>query len=237
MHFELAHLVFFAFAGLTLLSAIMVVTQNNPVRSVLFLVLTFFASAVLWLMLQAEFLSLILVLVYVGAVMTLFLFVVMMLNIDVEALKSHLLRFLPLGIIIVAGLSALFLMTLKQSPLPSFEGVKNASGVSSQRTLKAFDSISNKESISNTEAIGTVLYTHYVYPFELAAVILLVAMIAAITLTHRTIVRSKRQDIREQIMTQAKDRLTLVSLSTKEPAEKKSVEDEGPTQTPSGEKS
>lgn len=209
---DIAHLIFSAFAGLTLLSAIMVVTQNNPVRSVLFLVLTFFGAAVLWLMLQAEFLSLILVLVYVGAVMTLFLFVVMMLNVDVEALRSHLLRLLPLGLIIVAGLSALFLMTLKQSPLPSFEGVKNALGTATPHTFPAFDSIDNTKAVSNTEQIGLVLYTQYVYPFELAAVILLVAMIAAITLTHRTIARSKRQDIRHQIMTQSKDRIVLVSL-------------------------
>ena len=95
MHELLPQVIFYIFAGLTLLSSFLVITQNNPVRCVLFLVLAFFCSAVLWLLVQAEFLALILVLVYVGAVMTLFLFVVMMLNIDIESMKSHFMRYLP----------------------------------------------------------------------------------------------------------------------------------------------
>lgn len=189
--------VFYVFAGLTVFSALMVVTQNHPVRSVLFLVLTFFASAVLWLLCQAEFLSLILLLVYVGAVMTLFLFVVMMLYVDVEALKSHLLRLLPLGLVIVALLSSLLFQTIAKST--GFQSLVQ-------------DPVIAISAISNTEQIGLVLYTDYVYPFELAAVILLIAMVAAITLIHRGVIRSRRQNIRDQIMTRASDRVKLVAV-------------------------
>ncbi|OGV27332.1 MAG: NADH:ubiquinone oxidoreductase subunit J [Legionellales bacterium RIFCSPHIGHO2_12_FULL_37_14] len=199
MQIDLAYTVFTAFVALSIFAAIMVVTQNHPVRSVLFLVLTFFAVAVLWLLLQAEFLGLILVLVYVGAVMTLFLFVVMMLHVDVEALKSHLLRLLPLGVFIVGGLGALFLLAIAK-----FDWAQQ--GIN-------FTPVSP---VTNTEEIGLVLYTKYVYPFEIAAVLLLVAMVASITLVHRSIVRSKRQNVREQLMTNSKDRITMVSLDSKD---------------------
>lgn len=196
---SLIDLVFYIFGALTVFSALMVVTQNHPVRSVLFLVLTFFGSVPLWLLCQAEFLSLILLLVYVGAVMTLFLFVVMMLHVDVEALKSHLLRLLPLGLLIVALLTALFVQAVSKSGV--FQN-----GMTEQLTQAT--------PIPNTEQIGLVLYTDYLYPFELSAVILLIAMVAAITLAHRGLVRSKRQNIREQIMTEASTRVRLVSDSS-----------------------
>lgn len=199
MQVDWTYLIFIFFTSLSIFSAVMVVMQNHPVRSVLFLVLTFFSMAVIWLLLQAEFLSLILVLVYVGAVMTLFLFVVMMLHVDVEAFRSHLLRLLPLGIFIVGGLSALFLIAMNR-----FDWTHTGS-ILNQAPLQ----------ISNTEEIGLVLYTKYIYPFEIAAVLLLVAMVASITLVHRSIVRSKRQDVRSQIMTNAKDRIELVSLKDK----------------------
>jgi NADH-quinone oxidoreductase subunit J len=222
MPFELASVLYIALVALTVISAVMTVMQNHPVRSVLFLVLTFFGAATLWMMLQAEFLSLILVLVYVGAVMTLFLFVVMMLNVDAEALQSHLLRSLPLGLVIVGGLCALFVTALNQAHL--FKTVKQVAGIQApiapvgwadkpSRDLMIHHSPAIKpQASSNTEAIGEVLFTQYIYPFELAAVLLLVAMVSAITLVHRTTVRSKRQNIRHQIMTDAKDRLTLVSF-------------------------
>lgn len=199
MQVDWTYLIFIFFTSLSIFSAVMVVMQNHPVRSVLFLVLTFFSMAVIWLLLQAEFLSLILVLVYVGAVMTLFLFVVMMLHVDVEAFRSHLLRLLPLGIFIVGGLSALFLIAMNK-----FDWTHTGS-ILNQAPLQ----------ISNTEEIGLVLYTKYIYPFEIAAVLLLVAMVASITLVHRSIVRAKRQDVRSQIMTNAKDRIELVSLKDK----------------------
>jgi NADH-quinone oxidoreductase subunit J len=209
----LVQVIFYFFAGLALFSAVMVITQNNPVRCVLFLVMTFFASSVLWIMLTAEFLALILILVYVGAVMTLFLFVVMMLNIDTESLKSHFAKYLPFGMILVALLVSLLLVAVpddwftrgvEQSiPVPQIIDSHDAADVT---TLE--------KKLSNTEQIGLVLYTDYVLAFELAAVLLLVAIISAISLAHRGIIRSKRQTIKKQIMTRREDRVSLVSLKS-----------------------
>ncbi|MCX7117813.1 MAG: NADH-quinone oxidoreductase subunit J [Legionellales bacterium] len=197
MHEILPQLIFDVFAGMALLSALMVITQNNPVRCVLFLVLTFVCTAVLWLLVQAEFLALILVLVYVGAVMTLFLFVVMMLNIDTESMKKHFTRYLPFGLMGGALLTGLLLMSL---PKGGFQ-MSIATAVTD-------------EALPNTEALGMVLYTDYVFAFELAAVILLVAIIAAITLVHRHPIRSKRQDIVKQIMTRREDRVKLIKMKS-----------------------
>lgn len=191
-------IVFYAFAGLTVLFALLVVIQSNPVRSVLALVFCFFSSAVLWILLQAEFLALILVLVYVGAVMTLFLFVVMMLNIDVEVLKTRAVRWLPLGLMFVAALVVLLYRALPDGML-----------LPAQATATSPD----------VQAIGDVLYTHYVLAFELAAVILLVAIIAAIMLVHRPSSNSKQQSIREQIMVNRADRVRLVAMPTEHPEE------------------
>jgi NADH-quinone oxidoreductase subunit J len=183
---EIVKWVFYFFCGMTVFSGLMVVTQNHPVRSVLFLVFTFFTSAVLWIILQAEFLSLILLLVYVGAVMTLFLFVVMMLHVDIEAMRSHLLRLLPLGCLIVGGLLTVFIYAWTHSVLPkqikTFNQHLAVSKIGQELVISTAPQTS--QASNNTEAIGLVLYTDYVYPFEIAAVILLVAMIAAITLTH-----------------------------------------------------
>lgn len=209
----LIQVIFYAFAALAVFSALMVITQNNPVRCVLFLVLTFFASSVLWLLLRAEFLALILVLVYVGAVMTLFLFVVMMLNIDTESLKSHFAKYLPFGMILVALLVGLLLVAIPDSWFSRAQ----APSVPAPQVFDIHDSADQmalKNRLSNTEQIGMVLYTDYVLAFELAAVLLLVAIIAAITLAHRGLIRSKRQDIKKQIMTRAEDRVTLISLNS-----------------------
>lgn len=207
MHTSLIQIIFYVFALLAVASALMVITQNNPVRCVLFLVLTFFASSVLWILVEAEFLALILVLVYVGAVMTLFLFVVMMLNIDIESIKSHLMRYLPLGLIVVALLTGLLVVSIPagffKSPVEVEHTVQNSLSSLDAHPLQA---------ASNTEALGLVLYTDYFLAFEIAAIILLVAIIAAITLVHRNATRSKRQNIRQQIMTRSQDRLELVNL-------------------------
>lgn len=186
---------FYLFAVLTVFSAFMVVIQTNPVRSVLFLVLAFFSSAVLWLLVNAEFLALILILVYVGAVMTLFLFVVMMLNIDIEANQSKLAFYAPLSLIFVAFLTIILIKIL---PV-------------------AFDlPLSIPESNqSDTLALGLVLYTDYCYAFELAAVVLLTAMIAAIVLVHRPSVKTRKQSVQKQIMTQKKDRIIIVKNHSK----------------------
>ena len=207
MHEQLLRVIFYVFAGLTILSALMVITQNNPVRCVLFLVLTFFASSVLWILVNAEFLAMILVLVYVGAVMTLFLFVVMMLNIDIESMKRQMLWYLPFGLILVALLVSLLMTAL---PKAQFKSDAVATSVSTQMDPTT-------KPLSDTESLGMVLYTDYVFAFELAAVILLVAIIAAITLVHRNPIRSKRQNIVSQIMTRRADRVTLVNMKSEKP--------------------
>lgn len=213
MHELLPHIIFYLFAGLTILSAIMVVTQNNPVRCVLFLVLAFFTSSVLWILVQAEFLALILVLVYVGAVMTLFLFVVMMLNIDVESAKAHFMRYLPFGLILVALMVGLLLVAV---PRDTFNTDVKLSVAIKQVTAQDYvpdqGTVPATPTLSNTEALGMVLYTDYVFAFELAAVILLVAIVAAITLAHRAPIRSKQQNIIKQIMTRRNDRVKLVKM-------------------------
>lgn len=213
----LLQVIFYIFAVLAVGSALMVISQNNPVRCVLFLVLTFFASSILWMLMQAEFLALILVLVYVGAVMTLFLFVVMMLNIDIESMKSHFIRYLPFGLIVVALLTGLLLVAI---PADSFKVNNQASqnvvtsGSQLINTPVQDSSMPVQTAISNTEALGMVLYTDYILAFELAAVILLVAIVSAITLVHRGAVRSKRQNITQQIMTQSSDRVKLISMKS-----------------------
>lgn len=219
MHEYAPLVVFYVFAGLTLLSAFMAVIQNNPVRCVLFLVLAFFASSVLWILAQAEFLALILVLVYVGAVMTLFLFVVMMLNIDVESKNTHIFRYLPFGLLVVAFLTGLLMVAM---PSDRYKTSVIETKVMSQAIVRdgtVSDAVSVQDEIttqplSNTEALGMVLYTDYVFAFELAAVLLLVAIIAAITLVHRKPIRSKQQNIIRQIMTRRNDRVTLIKMKS-----------------------
>lgn len=213
MHDLFYQVMFYFFAGLTVFSAVMVITQDNPVRSVLFLVLAFFASAVLWLMVSAEFLALILVLVYVGAVMTLFLFVVMMLNIDIEASKTRVLRYLPFGLILVALLASLLVIVIPANQYKT--AVETVSGAAPVVSGSQFDSgVITTTSVTNTDALGNVLYTDYVLAFEMAAAILLVAIIAAITLVHRAPIRSKRQNIVKQIMTRREDRVRLIKKLT-----------------------
>lgn len=206
MQTMLPSIIFYVFAAIVLFSALMVVTQNNPVRCVLFLVMTFLASAVLWILMESEFLSLILVLVYVGAVMTLFLFVVMMLNIDIASLRAHFIRYLPFGLLLVAVLTSLLLIALPKGSFTTNVEVSPTVQISNNETIQY------AKPLSNTAALGLVLYTRYVFAFELAAVILLVAIVAAITLVHRTARRSKRQDSVKQIMTRRHDRVRLVHM-------------------------
>jgi NADH-quinone oxidoreductase subunit J len=213
MHDLLIEGIFYIFAILAVGSALMAISQSNPVRCVLFLVLTFFASAVLWILVEAEFLALILVLVYVGAVMTLFLFVVMMLNIDIESIKTHWLRYLPFALIIVALLTGLLMAAL---PVDSFKAkVESQQNNRQSSDLQLMDSSSDSQRpITNTEALGMVLYTDYLLAFELAAAILLVAIVSAITLVHRGVIRSKRQNIKAQIMTRPQDRVQLINMKS-----------------------
>jgi NADH-quinone oxidoreductase subunit J len=200
----LVNILFYAFALVLLASAIGVIASKNPVHSALCLVLTFFTAAAIWLLAQAEFLAIVLVLVYVGAVMVLFLFVVMMLDVDMERVRSGFTRHFWLGIVVAA---VLFLEIV---------GVVVARGLGANIDMKSGMAPVGAAD-SNTAELGTALYTKYVYPFELAAVLLLVAIIAAIVLTMRHRKGLKVQDVGAQVATRREDRLRVLQM----PAEKK----------------
>jgi NADH-quinone oxidoreductase subunit J len=200
----LVNILFYAFALVLLASAIGVIGSKNPVHSALCLVLTFFTAAAIWLLAQAEFLAIVLVLVYVGAVMVLFLFVVMMLDIDIEKIRSGFTRHFWLGIAVAI---VLFLEIV---------GVVVARGLGANVDMKSGMAPVGAAD-SNATELGTALYTKYVYPFELAAVLLLVAIIAAIVLTMRQRKGLKVQDIGAQVATRREDRLRILQM----PAEKK----------------
>ena len=188
--------VFYSLSALLILSSLAVILSRNPVRGVLFLVFAFVMSAGIWLILQAEFLGLILVLVYVGAVMTLFLFVVMMLNLDKLPPRTGIKKYWPYGVLILLLLVGLVIYVIG----PSHFGLAAIAAP-----------MGHAAEYSNVEAIGSVLYTQYVYPFEIAAVILLVAIIAAISLAFRGWGGvSKRQNISKQVRTTPKDRIRMV---------------------------
>jgi len=190
---------FYVFAACMLGAAAGVVFARHPVHSVMFLVLTFFQSALLWLLIEAEFLAIVLVLVYVGAVMVLFLFVVMMLDVNIEAAKRGLARYAWLGL----GIGMLMAIQLIQVIWLRGEG---------DASIGAF--AATPEGYSNTKALGAVLYTEHVYAFEIAAVILLLAIIAAITLTMRKRPGIKVQDIAAQVAVRAKDRVRIVKMDS-----------------------
>jgi NADH-quinone oxidoreductase subunit J len=195
-------IVFYAFSAILVGSAIGVITARNPVHAALLLVLAFCTSAAIWLQLQAEFLAITLVLVYVGAVMVLFLFVVMMLDINMARLREGFWSYLPLGALVALLLVAEMVLVLAGR----FSGF---SGVPAPPALPA--------DYSNTKELGRLIYTEYVYPFEIAAVILLVAIIAAIAITLRRRKESKYIDPARQIEVRRQDRVRIVSM----PAEKK----------------
>jgi NADH-quinone oxidoreductase subunit J len=190
--------IFYAFAAVLLLSGLRVITARNPVHGALFLVLAFFTAAGLWLLLRAEFLAIALVVVYVGAVMVLFLFVVMMLDINLERVREGFWRNLPLALI-VGGVMVWEMITILAFRI---WGVEPGAQVPAN--------------YSNTRELGRVLYTDYAYAVEIAAVILLVAIIAAIALTLRGRKDSRHQDPSEQVRVRREERVRLVSM----PAEK-----------------
>jgi NADH-quinone oxidoreductase subunit J len=195
MNYEL--ILFFALSTLLVLAAGAVVTLRNPVHAAMSLVLTFFTSAMLWILLRAEFLGITLILVYVGAVMVLFLFVVMMLDINIAPLREGFARYLPVGVLVAAIMAAQMIFVL---------GARNFG-------LDKFAAPPALVEGSNTEALGRLLYTEYVYPFEIAAVILLVAIVAAIALTHRRREGLKTQDPGKQTQVQKGDRLRVVKMA------------------------
>ena len=186
--------VFWFFAVILVIAAICVITARNPVHSALFLVLAFFTAAGLWMLLRAEFLAIALVLVYVGAVMVLFLFVVMMLDVNLEQLRAGFWGNLPLalavGAVMVVEMIAIIGRGFVETRAPGDPG----------------------SGYSNTKALGRLLYTDYAYPFELAAVLLLVAIIAAIALTLRKRKDTKYQDPAKQVAVRRSDRVRLVSM-------------------------
>ncbi len=195
-------LIFWFFSAVLVFAALRVITARNPVHAALFLVLAFCTAAGLWIQLEAEFLGITLVLVYVGAVMVLFLFVVMMLDINIEQLRQGFWSYLPVGAM-VALLMVVEMALVLTGP---WFGLDNA-----PRPEAA------PAGYSNTKELGRLLYTDYVYPFELAAVILLVAIVAAIALTLRRRKHGKYIDPGEQVQVRRNDRLKIVSM----PAEKK----------------
>jgi NADH-quinone oxidoreductase subunit J len=187
--------VFYVFAAILLLAALRVITARNPVHAALYLVLGFFTAAAIWLLLRAEFLAITLVLVYVGAVMVLFLFVVMMLDINLERLREGFWKNLPLAVVVGGVMAFEMVAVLAQRYF----------GVPTRTPLVPAD-------YSNTKELGRVLYTQYVYAFEIAAVILLVAIIAAIALTLRRRKDTKAQDPARQVATRRADSVRIVSM-------------------------
>jgi NADH-quinone oxidoreductase subunit J len=188
---------FYIFSSILIASALGVIISRNPVHAALSLVLCFVTSAAVWLLIEAEFLAVVLVLVYVGAVMVLFLFVVMMLDINTEEMRSGFTRYAWLGWI-TAGVVIVEIVGVVMTRSLGVDVTKGAAPL--------------PDNYSNTQELGVALYTQYIYPIELAAVLLLVAIVAAITLTMRRRPGLRVQDVSAQVATQAKDRVRIVKM-------------------------
>jgi NADH-quinone oxidoreductase subunit J len=203
---------FYLFSLVLVFSAFRVITARNPVYAALFLVLTFFQAAGVWLLLKAEFLAISLVLVYVGAVMVLFLFVVMMLDVDVDALRAGFWKHFPLA----ATVGALIALEMAAVLMGGFR-----SGEEPRTLAPAVASAAQQGAAqySNTKELGRLLYTEYLYPLEIAAVLLLVAIVAAIALTLRTRKDTKHTDPSQQVRVRASDRLQVMKLPPSRPAQ------------------
>lgn len=194
----ITQVLFYAVAAVLIVGAVGVITARNPVHAALFLVFSFVNSAVIWLLMEAEFLAIVLVLVYVGAVMVLFMFVVMMLDINVAQMREGFTRYAPLGLLIAAIVVA---------EIGGVVWVKSLGG------LPEAAAVTTAPDYSNTRELGERLYTEYLYPFELAAVILLLAIVAAIVLTMRRREGMKQQDIAAQVAVRPEDRIRIVKMS------------------------
>jgi NADH-quinone oxidoreductase subunit J len=199
----LVEILFYLFSTILVLAALAVITSRNPVYSALALVMCFVTSAAIWLLVEAEFLAVVLVLVYVGAVMVLFLFVVMMLDINVAELRQGFTRFAWLG-----WVTALAVIV----EIAGVIWAKGAMGVDVSRTATP-----HPADYSNTLELGKILYTQYAYPLELAAMVLLVAIVAAIALTMRQRVGLKKQDVDAQVAVKSADRLRIVKMDPEKP--------------------
>jgi NADH-quinone oxidoreductase subunit J len=207
LHMTFQTYVFYAFAAILLFAAIRVITTRNPVHAALFLVLAFGTASVMWILLEAEFLAIALILVYVGAVMVLFLFVVMMLDINIDRLREGYWDYLVPGLVVAGIMVAEMSIVLigKHSGLLAVAGP----------TPKPVD-------YSNTKELGRLIYTDYVFPFEIAAVILLVAIVAAIALTLRARKDSRYQKPADQIAVRREQRVRLVSMPSEDPLNRES---------------
>lgn len=194
---SLYQILFYVFASVAVVAAIRVVTVRNPVHAALFLVLTFFSTALVWILMEAEFLGIVLLLVYVGAVMVLFLFVVMMLDVNLAPLREGFIRNLPVGVFVALVMIVELALILGPASfgLDIYPAPEPASA-----------------DAGNTLAIGQVLYTRFVYPFEIAAFLLLVAIVAAIALAHRRRPGVHYQDIDAQVRVRAGDRVRIARL-------------------------
>ena len=188
--------IFYIFSALLLMSAGLVITMRNPVFAALFLILSFFASSAIWILLEAEFLAIVLVLVYVGAVMVLFMFVVMMLDINLSALREGFARYLPIGATVAILMALSMVLVINAGEFGLASDVVQRHGAD----------------YSNTTELGKALYTSYLYPFEIAGAILLVAIIAAISLTMRKPRSNKAQKPGHQVTVKSTDRLRIVKM-------------------------
>jgi NADH-quinone oxidoreductase subunit J len=189
---------FYVFSAILLFAAFRVITARNPVHAALFLVLAFFQAAAIWILLKAEFLAITLVLVYVGAVMVLFLFVIMMLDINIDSVRQGFWKHFPLA----AGIGALIALEMGFVLMGGFrltEGPQTAEVLAAQA--------------NNTKALGVLLYTEYIYPMEVAAVLLLVGIVAAIALTLRERKDSKHVDAGDQVRVKARDRMEIIKMN------------------------
>jgi NADH-quinone oxidoreductase subunit J len=199
----IVEILFWAFASILAVSALGMITVKNPVHAALLLVLCFFTSASIWLLIEAEFLAVVLILVYVGAVMVLFLFVVMMLDVNIEELRARVTRYALLGGV-VAGVVVFQIVSVVWTLSLGIDADKDAA--------------SKPADYSNTAELGKVLYTEYVYAFELAAVLLLIAIVAAISLTMRKRANLKQQDVAKQVAVRREDRVRIVKVAAEKPA-------------------
>ncbi|MDQ3058386.1 MAG: NADH-quinone oxidoreductase subunit J [Pseudomonadota bacterium] len=193
---------FYVFAAILLFSAFRVITARNPVHAALFLVLAFFQAAAVWILLKAEFLAITLVLVYVGAVMVLFLFVVMMLDINMDGIRKGFWKHFPLA----GAVGALIALQMSYVLMGGFREPPQAASAAVTGDIAA--------QVSNTKELGKLLYSDYIYPLEVAAVILLVGMIAAIAMTLRERKDSKRTNPADQVRVKAGDRVRLVKMKS-----------------------
>ena len=226
---------FYAFSAVLLFASFRVITARNPVHAALYLVLAFFQAAGVWMLLQAEFLSIALVLVYVGAVMVLFLFVVMMLDINIDSIRQGFWKHFPLA----ATVGAVIALELAAVLLGGFRMTEPQQAVTAQVTTPAVVPVDAASAavdvasavasaadvghvvvpqVSNSKALGVLLYTEYLYPVQIAALILLVGLIAAIALTLRTRKDTKSQNAGDQVRVKARDRVKLVKMAAVKPA-------------------